>query len=160
MVACGDSVGEEGGLRGGLLASGSTRDHAISLQAPDSSASKSPRKYPNQMSLVNGCSGPSGQESSQNNTHNPDSRDHNGAFMEMKITFGNPILIFVYSLALLLLGGAVGIFWRTEPITAFSIALLGASFMVIHDTFMTSIWIWVAARWVQAVRDQNKPTHR
>ena len=75
--------------------------------------------------------------------------------MEMKITFGNPILIFVYSLALLLFGDAVGIFWRTEPVTAFSIALLGASFMVIHDTFMTLIWIWIAARWAQAVRDKT-----
>jgi len=71
--------------------------------------------------------------------------------MQFQVTFGNPILIFVHSLALLLMGDAIGILWRTEPVTAFSIALLGASFMVVHDTFMTAIWCWIVARWMRAV---------
>jgi hypothetical protein len=81
-------------------------------------------------------------------------------FMKMQVTLGNPFLIFVYSLSLLLMGDAVGIFWRAEPITAFSIAPLGAAFMVVHDTLSTLIWIWVTARWMQSanIRRPNKST--
>jgi len=75
--------------------------------------------------------------------------------MKMQVTFANPFLIFVYSVSLLLMGDAVGVFWRREPVTAFSIALLGASCMVVHDTLMTLIWVWVAARWAQAVSNRK-----
>jgi hypothetical protein len=74
--------------------------------------------------------------------------------MEMTIRFGNPLLILIYSLSLLATDDAVGLFWHTQPVTALSVALLGASFMVVHDTFMTLIWVWVAALWAQAVREQ------
>ena len=76
--------------------------------------------------------------------------------MEMKVRFGHPVLIFIYTLSVFLMGDSVGIFWRTEPVTAFSIALLSASFMVVHDTFMTLLWAWVAVRWAQMVSDRNK----
>jgi len=75
--------------------------------------------------------------------------------MEMKVRFGHPVLIFIYTLSVFLMGDAVGIFWRTEPVTAFSIALLSASFMVVHDTFITLIWAWAAVRWAQAASDRN-----
>jgi len=55
-----------------------------------------------------------------------------------------------------LMGDGVGIFWRTQPVITFSIALLSASFMVAHDTFMTLLWAWGAARWAQAVSDRDK----
>jgi hypothetical protein len=76
--------------------------------------------------------------------------------MELKVRFGDPILIFIYTLSVLLVGDAIGMFWRSEPVKAFSIALLGASFMVVHDTFMTLIWASAAARWAQTAGDQKK----
>jgi len=75
--------------------------------------------------------------------------------MELKVRFGHPLLIFVYTLSVFLMGNAVGILWRSEPVTVFSIALLSASFMVVHDTFMTLLWAWAAAQWVRAVSDQK-----
>lgn len=80
--------------------------------------------------------------------------------MELKVRFGHPLLIFVYTLSVFLMGNAVGILWRNEPITVFSIALLSASFMVVHDTFMTLLWAWAAAQWARAVSDQNKSKSR
>lgn len=76
--------------------------------------------------------------------------------MELKVRFGHPVLIFIYTLSVFLMGDAVGILWRKEPVSAFSIALLSASFMVVHDTFMTLLWAWVAARWARAVSDQKR----
>ena len=73
--------------------------------------------------------------------------------MELKVRFGHPVLIFIYTLSVFLMGDGVGIFWRTQPVITFSIALLSASFMVAHDTFMTLLWAWGAARWAQAVSD-------
>jgi hypothetical protein len=75
--------------------------------------------------------------------------------MGMKVTFANPFLILIYSFSLLLMGDAVGVFWRAEPATAFSIALLGAAFMVLHDSLMTVIWFWIIARWMQSVSNRR-----
>lgn len=75
--------------------------------------------------------------------------------MEMKVTFVNPFLILIYSFSLLLMGDAVGVFWRREPVTAFSVALLGATFMVLHDSLMTVIWFWIIARWMQSVSNRR-----
>jgi hypothetical protein len=75
--------------------------------------------------------------------------------MEMKVTFADPFLIFIYSFSLLLMGDAVGVFWRREPVTAFSIALLGAASMVLHDSLMTVIWCWIIARWMQSVSNRH-----
>lgn len=76
--------------------------------------------------------------------------------MELKVRFGHPILIFIHTLSVFLMGDAVGIFWRKEPVTVFSLALLSAALMVVHDTFMTLIWAWAAARWVQTAKEQSK----
>ena len=76
--------------------------------------------------------------------------------MELNVRFGHPVLSYIYTRSVFLMGDAVGIFWRTEPVTAFSMALLSASFMVVHDTFITLIWAWAAARWAQAASDRNK----
>ncbi len=76
--------------------------------------------------------------------------------MELKVRFGHPVLIFIYTLSVFLMGDAIGILWRKEPVTVFSIALLSAALMVVHDTFMTLIWAVAAARWVQAAKEQRK----
>ena len=74
--------------------------------------------------------------------------------MKMQVTFANPFLIFIYSFSLLLVGDAIGVFWRTEPGTAFSIALLGSALMVLHDSLMTVIWFWIIAQWMQSASNR------
>lgn len=65
--------------------------------------------------------------------------------MKMTASLGNPLLIFLYSLAILLLGCAVGLHWKGAPGTACWVAALGALFMVIHDIAMGVFWFWAAA---------------
>ena len=59
----------------------------------------------------------------------------------------NPLLIFIYSLSLFLLGCAVGIYWHSAPPVAVGLAIAGASLMVLHDTLTSLIWFWIAAMW-------------
>lgn len=67
--------------------------------------------------------------------------------MKMEMQLANPILIFIYSLSLLLLGCTVGIFWHTAPSVAAGLAIAGASLMVLHDTLTSLIWFLIAAEW-------------
>jgi hypothetical protein len=75
--------------------------------------------------------------------------------MKTHVTLSNPVLVFVYSLSLLLLGGAIGIKWHSEPVAVFSIALLGAALMVVHDTFSALLWLWVGARYLGSATDRK-----
>jgi hypothetical protein len=69
--------------------------------------------------------------------------------MKMHLTLGNPLLIFIYSLSLLLLGCAIGIYWHSAPSIAVGLTIAGASLMVLHDTLTSVIWFWIAAKWSQ-----------
>ncbi len=64
--------------------------------------------------------------------------------MKMHVTLGHPILIFLYSLALLVLGGAIGIRWGTCW-HSFRIAVLGAVLMIVHDWVAAIVWSWKTA---------------
>jgi hypothetical protein len=74
--------------------------------------------------------------------------------MNMHVRLGNPFLIFLYSLALLLLGDAFGMKWHGNPNRAVAVALLAAVLMVIHDTCTALLWMWAAAKWTQALKDR------
>jgi hypothetical protein len=52
--------------------------------------------------------------------------------MSLEMRLGKPILIFLYSLALLLFGWAIGIHWHTIPAVAVGLALSEAALMVLH----------------------------
>jgi len=69
--------------------------------------------------------------------------------MRMEMRFGNPVLIFLYSLALLLIGCAAGIWWHRSPSMAVSMALLGAVLMVIHDALTALLMFLGAAVWIR-----------
>lgn len=69
--------------------------------------------------------------------------------MNMKMDLGHPILIILYSLALLLLGCAIGIHWHHSFRSAFPIALLGSVLMLIHDWSTSILCFWIAARWAR-----------
>ena len=72
--------------------------------------------------------------------------------MKMEIRFGNPVLILLYSLALLLFGCAIGLCWSAAPSTAITIAVLASVLAVVHDTMMALISLWAARVWIRANR--------
>lgn len=71
--------------------------------------------------------------------------------MKMQATLGIPFLTFVYSLSLFLVGGAIGAKCHGRPVLACSLALLGAALMVIHDISISLVWMWLGARWSDAL---------
>jgi multisubunit Na+/H+ antiporter MnhB subunit len=75
----------------------------------------------------------------------------------MKITasLGNPFLIFIYSLAILLLGCAIGLHWKASPGLALCLSAPGALLMVIHDMAMGVLWFWITARMFAKARQSS-----
>jgi uncharacterized membrane protein YhhN len=67
----------------------------------------------------------------------------------MQVRFGNPILIFIYSFALLLIGCATGIRWPKTPLIAFRMVFVGGALMIIHDLLMTLLWFSATAIWMR-----------
>jgi hypothetical protein len=65
---------------------------------------------------------------------------------KIRITLGHPVLIFVYSLALLLIGCAIGMHWYQSRASAIWIAVAAASMMVVHDMLTGLIWASVTLR--------------
>jgi len=51
----------------------------------------------------------------------------------IKISLGQPVLIFIYSLVLLLVGCAIGRHWYQTRASAIWIAVAAAALMVMHD---------------------------
>ncbi len=75
----------------------------------------------------------------------------------MTMNLGDPLVIFVYSVSLLLFGCAIGIHWHSSPGAAVGLAFVGAALMVLHDTLTSLIWFLIAATWVRrAVADGRK----
>lgn len=65
---------------------------------------------------------------------------------KVTVTLANPILIFLWSLAILFLGCAIGLHWKGTPATACWMAALGALLMVIHDMAVGVLWFVVSAK--------------
>jgi formate hydrogenlyase subunit 3/multisubunit Na+/H+ antiporter MnhD subunit len=63
------------------------------------------------------------------------------------MTLGNPILIGIYSLALLSIGAAIGVRWGHSAHTAIWMVLIGAVLMVIHDMLTGIVLFLSAAAW-------------
>jgi hypothetical protein len=81
-------------------------------------------------------------------------RLHKESPMKMHATLGNPILIMVYSAALLLIGCAIGR-WAHTPATALWLAIAGGVLMAIHDTATGVLWFWLTARRARSVIDRK-----
>ncbi len=79
---------------------------------------------------------------------------HRESPMKMQATLGNPVLITVYSTALLLIGCAIGR-WVHSPVTALWLAIAGGVLMAVHDTAIGFLWFWLTARWVRSVMQRN-----
>ena len=81
---------------------------------------------------------------------------HKDTPMKMHATLGNPILIAIYSAALLLVGCGVGVYWIRTPATALWLCIAGGVLMAVHDTATGFLWFWLTARWAHSVIERNK----
>ena len=63
--------------------------------------------------------------------------------MKMEMQSPNLLLVFIYSLSLLLIGCAIGMQWHGSPSTAMSAAILGAALFVLHE--LVTMLLWFAA---------------
>jgi len=75
--------------------------------------------------------------------------------MKMSATLGNPLLIVIYSAALLLIGSAIGMHCQNTPATARGLAIAGGVLMAVHDTVTGILWFWLTARWAYSVIERN-----
>jgi len=71
---------------------------------------------------------------------------------EFKVQLGHPVLIFIYSLALLLIGCAIGMHWHQSRSTAIWIAISGAVLTVIYESISGFIWCRFTAAWIRKNR--------
>ncbi len=69
--------------------------------------------------------------------------------MKMQMTSGNLLLVFIYSLFMLLFGCAIGMHWPGSPATALCLTILGASLWVFHELITVLLWFGVTAAWTQ-----------
>jgi hypothetical protein len=76
----------------------------------------------------------------------------------VSISLGHPVLIFVYSLVLLLIGCAIGMHWYQSRACAIWIAVAAASLMVVHDMFTELIFASVTIRRLRR-QDQSQSQH-
>lgn len=68
---------------------------------------------------------------------------------EMKVRLGHPVVIFIHSAALLLLGSAIGMHWHQSRTTAIWIAVSGAVLIVINETISAFILFYFTALWIR-----------
>jgi hypothetical protein len=67
---------------------------------------------------------------------------------EMTVRLGHPVLIFIHSLALLLIGVAIGMLWHQSRSAAIWIAVSGALLIVINEMITGFIWLFFTALWI------------
>jgi hypothetical protein len=76
--------------------------------------------------------------------------------MKMEMQSGNLLLVFIYSLSLLLIGCAVGMHWRGSPSVALCVTILGAALFVLHELMTVLLWFGATAAWAQMVTKSGK----
>ena len=76
----------------------------------------------------------------------------------IRISLGHPVLIFIYSVALLLIGCAIGMHWDQSRVSAIWIAVAAASLMVVHDMLTGLIFASLTFRRFQ--REQRNQSQR
>jgi hypothetical protein len=80
---------------------------------------------------------------------------HKESEMKMQATLGHPILITLYSAALLLIGCGVGVrFYHSLP-TALWICGAGSILVAVHDLATGFVWFWLTGKWVRSVMVQR-----
>lgn len=67
---------------------------------------------------------------------------------EMTVRLGHPVVIFIHSLALLLIGVAIGMHWHHSHSTAVLIAFGGAVLIVINEMVSGFWWVVLTSWWI------------
>lgn len=65
---------------------------------------------------------------------------------KMTVSLGNPFLILLRNLGMLLFGRAIDLFWKAKPTVAFCVAGVAALIMVIDDMALGILWFWLIAK--------------
>ena len=66
----------------------------------------------------------------------------------MKVRLGHPVVIFIHSVALLLIGVAIGAHWHQSYLTPIWIAISGALLVVINELISGFWWVSITAWWI------------
>ena len=80
---------------------------------------------------------------------------HKESPMKMQVTLGHPILITIYSVALLLIGCGVGVHLHHALPTALWLCVAASVLVAAHDLATGFVWFWLTARWVRSVMIQR-----
>jgi hypothetical protein len=67
--------------------------------------------------------------------------------MKIEMQSVNLLLVFIYSLSLLLVGCAIGMHWRGSPSIAICTTILGATLFVLHELMTVLLWFHTIAYW-------------
>jgi hypothetical protein len=67
---------------------------------------------------------------------------------EMKVRLGHPVVIFIHSLGMLLVGVVIGMHWHQSRSAAICIAISGAVLIVINEMITAFFWISLTAWWI------------
>jgi hypothetical protein len=70
----------------------------------------------------------------------------------MTVRLGHPVIIFIHSLALLLIGVAIGMHWHQSRSSAIWIAVSGALLIVINEMITGFVIFFCTARWIHKQR--------
>ena len=76
--------------------------------------------------------------------------------MKLEMQSGNLLLVFIYSLALLLIGCAIGLHWHGSPSIAICAAILGAALFVLHELLTVLVWFAATAVWTRILTKSGK----
>ena len=76
--------------------------------------------------------------------------------MKMEMQSGNLLLVFIYSLSLLLIGCAVGMHWRGAPSVAICLSILGAALFVLHELVTVLVWFGTTAVLTRTITKNGK----
>jgi hypothetical protein len=70
--------------------------------------------------------------------------------MQEKLRFqlGNPLLVFIWSFSMLLIGGTIGAHWRPSRTDVFFMAISGAVLAAIHDLCQAFLVCALTAWWI------------
>lgn len=77
--------------------------------------------------------------------------------MKLHLSLANPFLVFVYSLAILLVGCAIGMHWKGSPELALSLVIGGATAMVIHDLVSGFLMFWATTKFARLAFPKDPP---
>ena len=72
-----------------------------------------------------------------------------------RVQLRHPVLVFIASFALLLVGCSIGIHWHPSKTATTVIAVSGALLIVVHEVYYGFLWVSLTAWWIGSRRASN-----